>query len=57
MMTKAQIIAVKKRKGNSLSVEFIKQFDEEWDTVIPAIVKSGADLSKIRIIEEPVNGR
>ena len=56
-MTKAQIIAIKKRKGSSLPVDFIERFASEWDAIVAAVVKSGADLSKIRIIEEPVNGR
>lgn len=46
-MTKTQIIAIKKRKGTSLQIDFIERFAKEWDAAVENAKKSGADLSKI----------
>ncbi len=54
-MTTEQIMAIKKRKGASFPLDFIEQFDREWDTVVGSVKKSGADLSKILLTEEPVS--
>lgn len=56
-MTTDQIIAIKKRKGTTLTIDFIKQFAKEWDAVVEDITKSGADLSKIFIAEEHIRGQ
>ncbi len=51
-MTTEQIMAVKKRKGTSLPVDFIERFAKEWDVAIENVRRSGADLSKIFLAEE-----
>lgn len=51
--TTAQIIEIKKRKGTALTIDFIKQFAKEWDAVVTSVKKSGADLSRIFLTEEP----
>ncbi len=54
-MTKTQIIAIKKRKGTSLQIDFIERFAKEWDAAVENAKKSGADLSKIPLTEEQAN--
>ncbi len=56
-MTTTQIIEIKKRKGTQLAIEWMKQFDKEWDTTVASIKQSGADLSRIILTEEPIRGQ
>jgi len=48
-MTEERIKAIKKRRGNLFSDEYILQFEEEWIKVVRVLKESGADLSKISI--------
>ena len=56
-MTTTQIREIKRRKGTQLAIEWIKQFEKEWDTTVASIKQSGADLSKIILTEEPIRGQ
>lgn len=51
-MTSARIREIKKRKGTQLSVEFIINFEKDWDETVGMIMRSGVDLSRIILSEE-----
>lgn len=56
-MTTTQIREIKRRKGTQLAIEWMKQFEKEWNTTVASIKRSGADLSKIVLVEEPFRGQ
>ena len=56
-MTTTQIIEIKRRKGTQLAIEWMKQFEKEWNATVASIKQSGADLSKIALVEEQIRGQ
>ena len=56
-MTTTQIREIKRRKGTQLNIAWMKQFEKDWNTTIASIKRSGADLSKIALVEEQIRGQ
>ena len=51
MLSDARLSMIQQLKGTTtLSIQFIKDFDLEWDAAVLRVRNSGADLSKIPIL-------
>lgn len=55
MLTDAKVSMIQQLKGTAaMSIQFIKDFDREWDAAVARLRDSGADLNKIMLIEKNV---
>lgn len=53
MLTDAMASMIQQLKGTTqMSIQFIKDYDREWDAAVARLRNSGTDLSKILLIEK-----
>lgn len=53
MLTDARVSMIQQLKGTTqMSIQFIKDFDREWDAAVKRVRNSGVDLGRIKLVEK-----